>query len=130
MTCLGCIGTAQKVPLLRDARALLAPIEWNEPFGLILIEAMLSGCPVVAFGPGSVPELIEPGVTGFIAGSIEDMVGSIRPGGAVDRLDRRVIRAGRCAASATGGWRPSTSVCTRRRHRGARGTDRRPITAA
>jgi glycosyltransferase involved in cell wall biosynthesis len=93
VTFLGPIGTDQKVPLLRDARALLAPIDWNEPFGLILIEAMLSGCPVVAFGCGSVPELVEPGVTGFIAGSLEEMAGLIRPGGAVDRLDRRRIRA-------------------------------------
>jgi glycosyltransferase involved in cell wall biosynthesis len=93
VTCLGCIGTEQKVPLLRDARALLAPVAWNEPFGLTLIEAMLSGCPVVAYGLGSIPELIEPGVTGFIAGSLEDMVRLIRPGGPVDRLDRRVIRA-------------------------------------
>ena len=90
---LGCIGTAQKVPLLRDARALLAPIEWQEPFGLILIEAMLSGCPAVSFGQGSVPELIEPGVTGFIAGSMEEMAELIRPGGAVDQLDRRRVRA-------------------------------------
>ena len=74
VTCLGCIGTEQKVPLLRDARALLMPIDWNEPFGLTLIEAMLSDCPVVAFGLGSIPELIEPGVTGFIAGSLEDIL--------------------------------------------------------
>jgi glycosyltransferase involved in cell wall biosynthesis len=93
VTCLGCIGTDQKVPLLRDARALLAPIEWNEPFGLILIEAMLSGCPVVAFRRGSVPELIDHGVTGFIAGSLEEMAEMIRPGGPVDQLDRRRIRA-------------------------------------
>ena len=92
VTWLGCIGTEQKVPLLRDARALLAPIDWNEPFGLTLIEAMLSGCPVVAFGLGSIPELIEPGVTGFIATSLEDMARLIRPGGPVDRLDRRLIR--------------------------------------
>ena len=93
VTFLGPVGPEQKVPLLRDARALLAPITWNEPFGLILIEAMLSGCPVVAFDQGSVPELIESGVTGFIADSPEEMVRLIRPGGAVDRLDRRRIRA-------------------------------------
>jgi glycosyltransferase involved in cell wall biosynthesis len=89
---LGPIGVDCKVPLLRDARALLAPIQWNEPFGLILIEAMLSGCPVVAFGRGSVPELIQPGVTGFIAASEDEMVELIRPGGPVDALDRRRIR--------------------------------------
>jgi glycosyltransferase involved in cell wall biosynthesis len=89
----GCVGPEQKASLLRDARALLAPIEWDEPFGLILIEAMLSGCPVVAFRRGSVPELIEHGVTGLIADSVEEMVAWIRPGGAVDLLDRQRIRA-------------------------------------
>jgi glycosyltransferase involved in cell wall biosynthesis len=92
VTYLGSIGTEQKVPLLCHARALLSPIDWNEPFGLVLIEAMLSGCPVVTFGRGSVPELIEHGVTGFIAGSLEEMARLIRPGGPVDQLDRRVIR--------------------------------------
>jgi glycosyltransferase involved in cell wall biosynthesis len=92
VTYLGAIGTAEKVPLLRDARALLSPIDWNEPFGLIHIEAMLSGCPVVAFGRGSVPELIEHEVTGFIAESLEEMARLIAPGGPVDRLDRRRVR--------------------------------------
>jgi glycosyltransferase involved in cell wall biosynthesis len=90
---LGVIGMRTKVPLLRDARALLAPIEWNEPFGLILIEAMLSGCPVVAYGSGSVPELIEPGGTGFIVRTLEEMVQVIRPGGVLDNFDRRACRA-------------------------------------
>jgi glycosyltransferase involved in cell wall biosynthesis len=89
---LGTIGTDVKVPLLRDARALLAPINWNEPFGLILIEAMLSGCPVVTFGRGSVPELVEPGVTGFIARSADEMIALIRPGGMVERFDRERCR--------------------------------------
>ena len=88
VTELGPIGLGVKAPLLAHARALLAPIEWNEPFGLILIEAMLSGCPVVAFPMGSVPELIEDGVTGFVVRSREQMVELIRPGGAVDRIDR------------------------------------------
>jgi glycosyltransferase involved in cell wall biosynthesis len=92
VTWMGPIGPDQKIPLLRDARALLAPIEWNEPFGLILIEALLSGCPVVAFGRGSVPELVEHGLTGFVASSESDMVELIRPGGPVDGLDRRRIR--------------------------------------
>jgi glycosyltransferase involved in cell wall biosynthesis len=93
VTFLGPVDMEQKVPLLRDARALLAPITWNEPFGLILIEAMLSGCPVVAFGRGSVPELIESGVTGYVVESAEEMARVVRSGGAVDRLDRRRIRA-------------------------------------
>ena len=89
---MGPIGLDEKVPLLRGARALLAPIEWDEPFGLILIEAMLSGCPVVAFGRGSVPELVEPGVTGFVARDARDMAEIIRPGGPLDGFDRRRCR--------------------------------------
>lgn len=89
----GPVGSAVKARLLVHARALLAPIEWNEPFGLILIEAMLSGCPVVAFGVGSVPELVEDGLTGFIATSVEHMVELLEPGGAVDRIDRVACRA-------------------------------------
>jgi glycosyltransferase involved in cell wall biosynthesis len=93
VTYLGPVGPAEKVPLLRDARALLAPIDWDEPFGLILIEAMLSGCPAVAFSRGSVPELVEPGVTGFVVNSLEEMVAVIRPGGPLDGFDRRRCRA-------------------------------------
>ncbi len=89
---LGLIGMDRKAPLLRDARALLAPIEWNEPFGLILIEAMLSGCPVVAYPRGSVPELVEPGVTGFIVNDARELAETIRPGGPVDDFDREACR--------------------------------------
>jgi glycosyltransferase involved in cell wall biosynthesis len=89
---LGSIGLDEKRPLLRDARALLMPIEWNEPFGLIIIEAMLSGCPVVAFARGSVPELVENGVTGFIARNVDEMAALIRPGGPIDDVNRRRCR--------------------------------------
>ncbi len=89
---LGPVGMDVKVPLLRDARALLAPMDWNEPFGLILIEAMLSGCPVVAFPRGSVPELVDVGVTGFIARDQDEMTAIIRSGGPLDRFDRQQCR--------------------------------------
>jgi glycosyltransferase involved in cell wall biosynthesis len=92
VTALGSIGMAEKVPLLRDSRALLAPIEWDEPFGLALIEAMLSGCPVVAFPRGSVPELVEEGVTGFLARDRREMAEIIRAGGPLDDFDRRRCR--------------------------------------
>src|SRR5215204_4337307 len=61
----GEIGDADKGPFLGDATALLFPIDWPEPFGLVLIEAMATGTPVVAFGCGAVPEIIEDGVNGF-----------------------------------------------------------------
>src|SRR6202007_1756352 len=51
---------------LGGAEALLFPIDWPEPFGLVMIEAMACGCPVIAYNRGSVPEIIEDGVTGFI----------------------------------------------------------------
>jgi glycosyltransferase involved in cell wall biosynthesis len=89
VTNLGCIGIEQKVPLLRDARALLTPITWEEPFGLILIEAMLSGCPVVSFGQGSAPELIEQGITGYVVNDVAEMTRVIQPGGVLDNFDRR-----------------------------------------
>lgn len=92
VTMLGSIGMKEKIPLLRDARALLSPIEWDEPFGLALIEAMLSGCPVVAFPRGSVPELVDAGVTGFIARDRAEMRDIIRPGGPLDDFDRRRCR--------------------------------------
>lgn len=85
---LGPVDTDAKSKLLRDARAILAPITWNEPFGLIVIEAMLSGCPVVGFPRGSLPELIETGVTGYLADTEEEMAELIRPGGLVDSFDR------------------------------------------
>jgi glycosyltransferase involved in cell wall biosynthesis len=80
------------VPLLRDARALLTPITWEEPFGLIIIEAMLSGCPVISFPQGSAPELVEHGVTGFLARNTEEMAEIIRPGGVLDDFDRRLCQ--------------------------------------
>ena len=89
VTELGCIGIDKKVPLLRDARALLTPITWEEPFGLILIEAMLSGCPVVSFPQGSAPELIDQGVTGFLVKDVDEMAQVIRPGGVLDNFDRK-----------------------------------------
>jgi glycosyltransferase involved in cell wall biosynthesis len=125
---LGCIGTDRKVPLLRDARALLSPIEWNEPFGLILIEAMLSGCPVVAYPRGSVPELIEHGVTGLIAESEDDLVRMIRPGGPIDRLDRQRIRT--IAVSRFTHRRMSAEYERVYQSLAARTSSRWPITAA
>ena len=77
---IGEINDAQKSEFLSGATVLLVPIDWPEPFGLVMIEAMACGTPVIAFNRGSVPEVIEDGLTGFI---VEDINGAI---GAVDRL--------------------------------------------
>jgi glycosyltransferase involved in cell wall biosynthesis len=76
----GEIGDKDKSAFLSGAIALLVPIDWPEPFGLVMIEAMACGTPVIAYNRGSVPEVIDEGVTGFV---VEDEAGAM---GAVDRL--------------------------------------------
>ncbi len=78
---IGEINDSEKAEFLSGAVVLLVPIDWPEPFGLVMIEAMACGTPVIAFNRGSVPEVIDEGVTGFI---VEDINGAI---GAVDRLN-------------------------------------------
>ena len=79
---IGEISDKEKSAFLSGAIALLVPIDWPEPFGLVMIEAMACGTPVIAFNRGSVPEIVEDGVTGFV---VEDEIGAI---GAVDRLSQ------------------------------------------
>ena len=78
-----------KTKFLGEARALLFPIDWPEPFGLVMIEAMACGTPVLAFGHGSVPEVIENGVTGRIVSSMEEAIAAVPQ---VLALDRRKVR--------------------------------------
>ena len=85
----GEINEHQKARFLGDARALLFPIDWPEPFGLVMIEAMACGTPVLAFKRGSVPEVIDEGVTGFIVDSEEE---AVRKMGALLALDRAAVR--------------------------------------
>ncbi len=86
----GEIGAEQKPEFLGNALALLFPIRWPEPFGLVMIESMACGTPVIAWDRGSVPEVIEPGLTGFIVRSEREALAAI-PQAA--RLDRRAVRA-------------------------------------
>jgi glycosyltransferase involved in cell wall biosynthesis len=85
----GEINEHQKAEFLGNAQALLFPIDWPEPFGLVMIEAMACGTPVIAFSNGSVPEVIDDGVSGFIVTTIEEAVAALRR---VDTLDRRTVR--------------------------------------
>jgi glycosyltransferase involved in cell wall biosynthesis len=93
VTFLGPVDLQTKSALLQRARALVAPITWDEPFGLVVIEAMLSGCPVVGFPRGSLPELVEQGVTGYLVQDEKAMVELIRRGGPIDGFDRLRCRA-------------------------------------
>jgi glycosyltransferase involved in cell wall biosynthesis len=82
----GEIGDDEKGAFLGDAVALLFPIDWPEPFGLSVIEAMACGTPVIGFGRGSVPEIIDHGVTGFIVNDVDEAVAAIPLAKALDRL--------------------------------------------
>jgi len=86
----GEIGEQNKNEFLGRARALLFPIDWPEPFGLVMIEALACGTPVIAFRGGSVEEVVEDGVTGFIVDSIEEACHAVRK---LDAIDRSVCRA-------------------------------------
>jgi glycosyltransferase involved in cell wall biosynthesis len=85
----GEVNDAAKQGFLAGAAALLFPIDWPEPFGLVMIEAMACGTPVIAYRSGSVPEVIDDGVTGFIVDGEEQAVRAIKR---VCELDRRKVR--------------------------------------
>jgi glycosyltransferase involved in cell wall biosynthesis len=82
---IGEIGEAEKSAFLGGARALLFPIDWPEPFGLVMIEALACGTPVVAFRGGSVEEVLDDGVTGFIVDSLDEAIAATSRIGAIDR---------------------------------------------
>lgn len=86
---LGEIGSADKAEFLGNAVAMLFPIEWPEPFGLVMIEAMACGTPVIAYPSGSVPEIIIDGVNGFLASNVEEAVHAVRRVGDLNRRECR-----------------------------------------
>jgi glycosyltransferase involved in cell wall biosynthesis len=87
---IGEINDAQKPAFLGNARALLFPIQWEEPFGMVVAESLAAGTPVLAMRRGAMPEVIEHGKTGFLCDTVEDMVAGTRR---LDELDRRACRA-------------------------------------
>jgi glycosyltransferase involved in cell wall biosynthesis len=86
---IGEINEREKTQFLGEAAALLFPVDWPEPFGLVMIEAMACGTPVLAFRCGSIPEIIEDGVTGKIVGSEEEAIAALPP---ILAYDRRAVR--------------------------------------
>ena len=87
----GEVGEQQKRELLGHARALLFPIDWPEPFGLVMIEAFSCGTPVIAYPHGSVPEIMEDSVTGFVVSSQEEAVRAARKIHTIDRKGCREV---------------------------------------
>src|SRR5207237_6780684 len=86
----GEVNDEAKRQFLAGAAALLFPIDWPEPFGLVMIEAMACGTPVIAFKSGSVPEVIDEGITGFVVPGEAEAVEAIAR---LSELDRRQVRA-------------------------------------
>lgn len=86
---IGEIGEREKREFLGNAYALLFPIDWPEPFGLVMIEAMACGTPVIAYRMGSVPEVVDEGTTGYIVDNVDGAVKAIRR---VQSFDRRICR--------------------------------------
>lgn len=86
----GEVDDAKKQPFLANAAALLFPIDWPEPFGLVMIEAMACGTPVIAYRSGSVPEVVDDGVTGFIVDGEQQAIDAVQE---LSRLDRGKVRA-------------------------------------
>jgi glycosyltransferase involved in cell wall biosynthesis len=85
----GEVNDETKRQFLAGAAALLFPIDWPEPFGLVMIEAMACGTPVIAFRSGSVPEVIDDGITGFVVPGEAEAIEAI---GRLSELDRRQVR--------------------------------------
>ena len=86
---MGQVGGREKDEFLGNAHALLFPIDWPEPFGLVMIESLACGTPVIAWRNGSVAEVIDDGRTGFIVESVEEAVKAV---GRISDLDRRTCR--------------------------------------
>ena len=87
---LGELDDAGKQALLGNSAALVMPIDWPEPFGLVMIEAMACGTPVVAWRRGAAPEIVEDGVTGFLVDTMEE---AVEAAGRLDEIDRATVRA-------------------------------------
>jgi glycosyltransferase involved in cell wall biosynthesis len=86
---IGEINETQKAEFLGNARALLFPIDWPEPFGLVMIEAMSCGTPVIAFRCGSVPEVLTPGQSGVIVDTVDEAVAAVA---GIEAMDRSKVR--------------------------------------
>jgi glycosyltransferase involved in cell wall biosynthesis len=115
---------AAKRRLFATSRALLVPLRWEEPFGLVMIEAALAGCPVVAYALGAAPEIVEDGKTGFLVRGVREMAAALRRAETLDRAAiqaraRRRFSADRMAAEYLSVYRAAIAEHAHRRAGGA-----------
>ena len=89
VTYIGEVDDAAKNRLLGDSAALLMPIEWDEPFGIVMAEAFACGTPVIGFPRGSVPEVVRDGINGFVVGNVAEASQAVKR---LDRIDREAVR--------------------------------------
>lgn len=90
ITYIGPVNDIQKNELLQNASAFLMPILWNEPFGIVMAEAMACGTPVIGFARGSVPEVVKNDTTGFTCTTIDDMINAVN---SISKINRETVRA-------------------------------------
>jgi glycosyltransferase involved in cell wall biosynthesis len=90
VTYLGAVDDEQKNALLGSSAALLMPVEWEEPFGIVMAEALACGTPVIGFARGSVPEVIRDGVNGYLCRTVGEAAAAV---GRVERIDRSLVRS-------------------------------------
>ena len=107
---IGEISESEKSQFLGGAAALIFPISWPEPFGLVMIEAMACGTPVIAFAQGSVPEVIQHGVTGFIVQTVEEAASAVAR---LDTINRAAVAPLSSGASRSTSWRQTMKSLTR-----------------
>jgi glycosyltransferase involved in cell wall biosynthesis len=86
---IGPVNMRQKNNLFGRARCFLNPIEWEEPFGMVMIEAMALGCPVISFARGAAPEIVSDGETGYLVNTVDEMIYAIAK---IDLIDRETVR--------------------------------------
>ncbi len=90
ITYIGPVNMRQKNSLFGRARGFLNPIEWEEPFGMVMIEAMALGCPVISFAHGAASEIISDGETGYLVNTVDEMVSAIHK---IEMIDRQTVRS-------------------------------------
>lgn len=95
---IGPVNDVQKNTMLRESKAFLMPIQWNEPFGIVMAEAMACGTPVIGFNRGSVPEVVEHGKTGFVCNTNDEFADAVNNISQINRTDVRKAAENRFSA--------------------------------